>query len=171
MTSGNLPRGLIGPTQKNTIEMIEAIVEIVDADLIEDVELSEDKEYASMGKKPADRVKTLLGKLHSISISKKRGSKASKNAELLFNKFVKQVEDIFKNLPKPMEWLLFLNNDLPLLIDFCEEVQEVSIQPQLSQKCSIGRSLLYVICYLTRYHLAFDNSIPAQHVPTWRDLA
>ncbi len=91
-----MPRGLIGPTQKNTIETIEAIVEIVDADLIEDVELSEDKEYASMGKKPADRVKTLLGKLHSISISKKRGSKASKNAELLFNKFVKQVEDILK---------------------------------------------------------------------------
>jgi len=38
------------------------------------------------------------------------------------------VEKIFKNLPKPLEWLSFFNNDLPLLVDFCEEVQEVSIQ-------------------------------------------
>ncbi len=81
----------------SAIEKIEGIVEIVDAELIED------KEYASMGKKPADRVKALLGKLHSISISKKRGSKASKNADLLFNKFIKQAEKIFKNLPKPLE--------------------------------------------------------------------
>jgi len=102
---------------------IETIVEIVDA------ELMEDKEYASMGKDPADGVKTLLGKLHSISISKKRGSKASKKADLLFNKFIKQAEQIFKNLPKPLEWRSFCNHDLPLLVDFCEEVQEVSIQP------------------------------------------
>ena len=81
-----------------------------------------------MGKDPADRVKTLLGKLHSISISKKRGSKASKKADLLFNKFIKQVEKNFKNLPNPLEWQSFYVNDLPLLIDFCEEVQEASIQ-------------------------------------------
>jgi len=87
-------------------------------------------------------VKTLLGKLHSISISKKRGSKACKKADLLFNKFIKQVKKNFKNLPNPLEWQSFYVNDLPLLIDFCEEVREVSIQHQLSQKCSIGRSLL-----------------------------
>jgi len=57
----------------------------------------------------------------------------------LFHKFMEQLENIFKNLPKPMEWLSFLNNALPVLIDFCQEVQEVSIQHQLSQKCSIGR--------------------------------
>ena len=45
---------------------------------------------------------------------------------------MRRVDQIFKNLPKPLEWLSFLNNDLPLLIDFCEEVQEVSIQHQLS---------------------------------------
>jgi ParB-like chromosome segregation protein Spo0J len=50
------------------IEGIEAIVEIVDAELIED------KQYASMGKNPADRVKTLLVKLDTIRRSKKRGS-------------------------------------------------------------------------------------------------
>ena len=44
----------------SAIETLEAIVEIVDAELIED------KEYLSMGDKPADRVKTLLGKLDSV---------------------------------------------------------------------------------------------------------
>ena len=38
------------------------------------------------------------------------------------------VEKISKNLPKPFEWRLFFNHDLPLLVDICEEVQEVSIQ-------------------------------------------
>jgi len=77
---------------------------------------------------PADRVKILLGKLNSIMISKNRGSKISKKAELLFNKFVKQVDKIFKNLLKALEWRSFFNNDLPLLVDICKEVQEVSIQ-------------------------------------------
>ena len=53
----------------SAIETIEAVVEIVDADLIEDAELIEDTEYLSMGKTPGDRVKTLLGKLHSITSS------------------------------------------------------------------------------------------------------
>ncbi len=119
----------------------------------------EDKEYASMGKNPADRVKALLGKLHSITNSKDRGSKVSKENEALLNKFVQQVEQIFKNLPKSLEWRSFYNHDLPILMDISKEVQKISIQPQLSEKCSIGRSLLYVICYLTRYHLDFDNSI------------
>ena len=44
----------------SAIEAIEAIVEIVDAELIED------KEYASMGKAPIDRLKTLLDKLDSV---------------------------------------------------------------------------------------------------------
>ena len=50
----------------SAIETIEGNVEMVDAELIED------KEYASMGKKPADRVKALLGKLHSITNGKER---------------------------------------------------------------------------------------------------
>ena len=81
-----------------------------------------------MRKNPADRVKILLGKLSSITISKIRGSKVSKKADLLFNKSVKHVEKIFKNLSKPLEWLSFLNNGLPLLVDICKEVQAVSIQ-------------------------------------------
>jgi len=48
----------------SAIETIEAIVEIMDAELVED------EEYAAMGKKPADRVKTLLAKLDSVRRSK-----------------------------------------------------------------------------------------------------
>jgi ParB family chromosome partitioning protein len=111
----------------SAIEMIEAIVEIVDAELIED------KEYAPMGKKPSDRVKTLLGKLDSMRRSKERGSSITDEIRCLSNKFIGQVEEIFKNLPKPLEWLSFLNNDLPLLMDICEEVQEASIQNRLNR--------------------------------------
>ena len=62
---------------------------------IVDAELNWDKEYASMGKKPANRVKILLGKLHSIICNRRRGSKVSKEAELLYSKFTIQVEEIF----------------------------------------------------------------------------
>ena len=81
------------------------------------------------GKTPADRVTTLLGKLKSMGRSKERGYNVSKELRQPSNKFVRRVEKIFENLPKPLEWLSFLNRDLPLLIDFCEEVREVSIQP------------------------------------------
>ena len=105
----------------SAIETIEAIVEIMDA------ELMEDKEYASMGKDPADRVKTLLGKIDSVRRSKGLGYEVGTQARLTSHKFVGSVEKIFKNLPKPLEWRSFFNHDLPLLMDFCEEVQEVSI--------------------------------------------
>ncbi len=77
--------------------MIEAIVEIVDADLIEDAdfiedaELIEDKQYDAMGKNPADRVKNLLGKLDSVRSSQERGSSVSSKSKVLFHKFMEQV--------------------------------------------------------------------------------
>jgi len=64
-----------------------------------DAELMGDREYASMGPNSIDRVKALLAKLHSTIISENRGSQVSKEGELLFNKFVKQVQKIFKDLP------------------------------------------------------------------------
>jgi len=76
----------------------------------------------------SDRVKTLLGKLDSMRRSKERGSPITYEIRRLSNKFIGQVENIFANLPKPLEWRSFFDNDLPLLVDFCEEVQEVSIQ-------------------------------------------
>jgi hypothetical protein len=111
----------------SAIETIEGTVEMVDAELIED------KEYASMGKKPADRVKALLGKLNSIVISKIRGSKVSKEAASLLRKFAQQVEKIFKNLPKPLEWRSFYRHDLPILMDISKEVQKISIQNGLNR--------------------------------------
>ena len=59
--------------------------------------------------------------------SKEREYKVSEELRQTSHKFVRRVEDIFANLPKPLEWLSFLNNGLPLPIDFCEVVQEVSI--------------------------------------------
>jgi len=44
-----------------------------------------------------------------------------------------RVERMFKNLPKPLEWRSFYNNDLPLLIDFCEEVRSASIEHHLNK--------------------------------------
>ena len=111
----------------SVIETIGAIVEIVDAELIQD------KQYASMGKNPADRVKILLGRLHSIICSRRRGSKVSKAAELLYSKFNIQVEEIFENLPKSLEWRSFFFNDISLLMDICEEVREVSNQNGLNR--------------------------------------
>ena len=46
----------------------------------------------------------------------------------MFYKFVEQVGQIFNNLPKPGQWLSFYLHDLPLLLDFCEEVREPSIE-------------------------------------------
>nr|MBC8394456.1 hypothetical protein [Deltaproteobacteria bacterium] len=83
----------------------------------------------------------------------------SKEAGLLFNKFVKQVDDIFKKLPMSLKWQSFYIHDIPLLMDICEEVRKVSIQKGLNRSQTraletlktIGDSantVRYVICYL-----------------------
>jgi len=46
---------------------------------------------------------------------------------------MRRVDQIFKNLPKPVEWLSFYNNDLPILMDICKEVRKVSIQKGLNR--------------------------------------
>ncbi len=74
------------------IEKIETIVEITDAELIED------KEYAAMGKTLADRVKTLLGKHKSLGRSKERRYNVSAELRQTSRKFAGRVE---KNLRKP----------------------------------------------------------------------
>ena len=74
----------------SAVEMVEAIVAIVDDELIDD------KAYASMGKKPADRVKALLAKLHSRICSTRRGSKVSKEAELLYSNLLYRSKKSFE---------------------------------------------------------------------------
>ena len=108
--------------ENDRIKIDEIIVEIVDAELIKD------QEYGSMGKNPVDRVKTLLGKLDSMRRNQERGYDVSEEIRHTSNKFVGRVEKIFKNMPKPMEWLSFFNHDLPLLLSTCKEVQDASIQ-------------------------------------------
>ncbi len=49
------------------------------------------------------------------------------------HKFMGRVEKIFKNLPKPVEWRSFYNNDLPILMDICQEVRKISIQDGLNR--------------------------------------
>jgi len=49
------------------------------------------------------------------------------------NTYVRRVEEIFKNLPKHLEWLSFLHYDLSILLDICEEVREEAIRRRLSR--------------------------------------
>ena len=104
----------------SAIESIEATIEIID------VEMGKDPWYLTVGKTPLERVHKLLAKLHSIMVSKDRGSFVSKEAEVLLNKFVQQVESIFKNLPKPLKWQSFLMHGLILLTDIPLKVQKAS---------------------------------------------
>jgi hypothetical protein len=67
-------------------------------------------------------MKTLLGKLDSVRRIKELGYGVATQARLTSYKFMGSVEKTFKNIPKLLEWLSFLNNDLPTLMDFCEEV-------------------------------------------------
>jgi hypothetical protein len=60
--------------------------------------------------------------------NKERGYKVSEEIRQTSNKFIGRVEKIFKNLPKSLEWRSFYNHDLPLVVDFCEEVQKASMQ-------------------------------------------
>ncbi len=108
-------------------ETIEAIVALVDAELYDDLG------YISMGSNSVERVRTLLGKLDSVRSSQERGSEVSDLSKKLFHRFVEQVDGIFKNLPKPLEWRSFYTHDLNLLVDICDEVQEASIQHDLNK--------------------------------------
>ena len=111
----------------SAIESIEATIEIID------VEMGKDADYLTVGKTPLERVHKLLSKLHSIRVSKDRGSLVSKEAEVLFNKFVKQVDSIFKNLPKPLKWQSFLMHDLTLLTDIPSKVQKAFVKYDLNK--------------------------------------
>jgi hypothetical protein len=85
-----------------------------------------------MGSNPTNRVKLSMGKLDSMRASKERGSTVFNHSKQLFHKFMEQLEKIFKNLPKSLEWGSFYENDLPLVIDYCKDVQEASMQNGLN---------------------------------------
>jgi hypothetical protein len=109
------------------IETIEATIEIIA------VEMGKEPEYLTVGKTPLERVVKLLSKLHSIMVSRDRGSMVSKEAEVLLNKFIQQVESIFNHLPKQLKWQSFLMNDLILLTDILSIVQKASVKHSLNK--------------------------------------
>jgi hypothetical protein len=111
----------------SALEAIETTVDIVDA------ELSGEKPYLAGGKTPLERVHKCLTLLDSIRRGRDRGSAVSGSETALSHQFMGQVETIFKNLPKPLEWRSFLNNDLVLLTDIPEIVQNASIKYGLNK--------------------------------------
>ncbi len=111
----------------SALEEIEAIVEIVDA------ELNGDKEYASMGKKPAYRMRNLLRRLDSVRRSESRGSALSSRSKTLSHTYMGQVEKIFANLPKPLKWRSFYLNDLPILMEISKSVKKTAIENGLNR--------------------------------------
>ena len=96
-------------------------------------DVGKDPEYLTVGKTPLERVVKLLSKLDSIRVSKDRVSMVSKELDDLFYKFMEQVESIFKNLPKPLRWRSFLNNDLILLTDIPLNVRDASVKHDLNK--------------------------------------
>ncbi|MBL6994985.1 hypothetical protein [Desulfobacula sp.] len=112
--------------------------------------MGEKPEYLTVGKTPLERVHKLLSKLDSIRVSKDRRSMVSKEADDLFHKFMEQVELIFKNQPKPLQWRSFLNNDLILLTDIPSIVQTASVKHDLNKAFTFG-SVAEKHCCLVKY--------------------
>ena len=111
----------------SAIESIEATIKMID------VEMGKEPEYLTVGKTPLERVYKLLSKLDSIRRSRERGSVVLTAEKDLSNKFIGQVESIFKNLPKPLKWQSFLMNDLILLTDIPSKVQKASVKYDLNK--------------------------------------
>ena len=111
----------------SAMEFIEATIEIID------VEMGKDPWYLTVGKTPLERVHKLRSKLDSIRRSKERGSVVLDAEKDLSNKYVGQVESIFKNLPKPLKWQSFLMHDLILLTDIPSKVQKASAKHSLNK--------------------------------------
>lgn len=111
----------------SAIESIEATIEIID------MEMGKEPEYLTVGKTPLERVHKLLSKLDSIRRSRERGSVVLAAEKDLSNKYVGQVEAIFKNLAKPLKWQSFLMHDLTLLTNIPSKVQKASVKYNLTK--------------------------------------
>lgn len=95
----------------SAIETIETTIDIID------MEMGKIDKALTAGKTPLERAHKLPLKLHSIGVSKDRGSQVNKEAEALLNKFVQQLAFVFDTLPNPLKWQSFLMQDLKLLTD------------------------------------------------------
>jgi hypothetical protein len=111
----------------SAVEQVEAIVDMVDAELIED------EEYARTARTPAERVKWLLGRLDDVRRCEDRGSEVNSKAQHLSHKFMGQIDSVFRNLPRPTDWRSFYNNDLSLVTDLDPAVREWAIENKLNK--------------------------------------
>ena len=134
----------------STIETIE----------IFDVEMGKEPEYLTVGKTPLERVHKLLSKLDSIRRSKERGSVVSELEKDLSNKYVGQVESIFKNLPKPLKWQSFLMHDLILLTDIPSIVQTASVKHGLNKAQTKALARLEQVSAKVFHDVTKKDSIP-----------
>jgi hypothetical protein len=101
--------------------------------MIVDMELIDDEAYAAMGEKLTERLRILLSKLDTIRRNQDRGYDVNEEIINTSNKFIGRVEAIFRNLPKILEWLSFLHNDLSILMDTSLEVREASDRHRLNK--------------------------------------
>jgi len=46
---------------------------------------------------------------------------------------MQQLEKIFTNLPKRLEWKSFYVNDFPLVREICEDIRKISLENQLNK--------------------------------------
>jgi len=86
-----------------------------------------------MGNDPVNRVNTLLGKLNSVANNQHKQSTISESHLQQVHKFMNPVKKIFKNLPKYLEWKSFDVNDLPLIVEICEDIRQISLKNQLNK--------------------------------------
>jgi hypothetical protein len=119
-----------------------------------------DLEYLTVGKTPLERVHKLLSKLDSIRRSRERWSVVLEAENDLSNKFIGQVELIFKNLPKPLKWQSFLMNDLVLLTDIPSNVQKASVQHSLNKAQTKALAKLEQVSEKAFHDVTQKNSIP-----------
>jgi N6-adenosine-specific RNA methylase IME4 len=111
----------------SAIEEVGAIVEMVDAELVGDAE------YLEKGETPEARVKAVLGELSAVEDSRSRGFNVKDAAVKTYNKFIITIEEIFSNLPKPVTWRGFYNNDLGIL-KIPQEILDWAIAAKLNKQ-------------------------------------
>jgi hypothetical protein len=86
-----------------------------------------------MGIDPVNRVNTLLGKLNSVVNNQNKQSNISESRLQQVHKFMNPLKIIFINLPKRLEWKSFYVNELPIIMDICEDIRQISLENQLNK--------------------------------------
>ncbi|ETR70463.1 MAG: hypothetical protein OMM_03226 [Candidatus Magnetoglobus multicellularis str. Araruama] len=78
-------------------------------------------------------VLALLGKLNSVVNNHNKQSTISESRLQQVHKFMNPVKKIFKNIPKRLEWKSFYVNDLPIIMEICEDIRLIPLENQLNK--------------------------------------